>query len=101
MKWITALLILGVGSASFAESTKTVFNPFTGKLDFITKVDTGTVLSGSAFRTADVNSCLWDISVSTPGNLITTLVSCPAAAQAGRGCSTGMPLGLLLAITCK
>lgn len=42
---ITALLSLTVSSA-FAETTKTVFNPFTGKLDYITSLST-TATSGT------------------------------------------------------
>jgi hypothetical protein len=46
---------------------------------------------------ADANNCLWCTTVATTGNLVTTLLSCGAVA---RPCTTGMSLGLLLAITC-
>jgi hypothetical protein len=47
MKWKIFSLIF-LASTCWAESTKTTFNPFTGKLDFITKLDSTTVPSGSS-----------------------------------------------------
>lgn len=91
--------ILFLTSVCSAESTKMLFNPFTQKLDYITRIDTGTVISGSSFRTSDSNSCLWDISVSTPGNLVTTLVSCPTIASFV-ACVPGVPYGALLTLVC-
>lgn len=87
------------GSGECVSQYTTLLNPYTGRFDFVNNISTGSVLSGSAFRTVDSNSCLWDISVSTPGNLVTTLVSCPAVAQF-TACVPGTPYGLLLAVTC-
>lgn len=88
-----------LASVCSAESTKTIFNPFSQKLDYITRIDTSTVVSGSSFRTSDASSCLWDITVNTAGNLVTTLVSCPTVASF-TSCVSGTPIGLLSAITC-
>jgi hypothetical protein len=46
MRWKIFSLIF-LASTCLAESTKTTFNPFTGKLDFITKVDSTTLPGGS------------------------------------------------------
>lgn len=46
MKWLGLSLIF-LAAPCLAESTKTVFSPFTGKLDFITKVDSTTLPGGS------------------------------------------------------
>jgi hypothetical protein len=43
---LSAALLLAASFAG-AETTKTVFSPFTGKLDFITRVDSGTLPGGS------------------------------------------------------
>lgn len=48
---------------------------------------------------SDSNSCTWCETVSTAGNLVTALISCPAA-TVSRPCRTGMSLGVLLAVTC-
>lgn len=91
--------ILLLTSVCSAESTKTIFNPFTQKLDYITRIDTGTVINGSSYRTVDANSCLWDITVNITGNLVTTLVSCPVV-TAFVPCTPGVPYGVLLGLTC-
>lgn len=44
----------------------------------------------------DANSCTWRTGVTTSGNLVTTLISCPSA-PASAGC--GSPVGILLSIT--
>jgi hypothetical protein len=44
-KYVLAVLLLA--SPALAEPTKTVYNVFSGKLDFITKVDSSTLPSGS------------------------------------------------------
>lgn len=41
------LSLLGLSGTAYSESTKTLFNPFTGKLDFITKVSSDTLPPGS------------------------------------------------------
>ena len=83
-----------------AETTKTVYNPFTGKLDFITKIDTGTAYGFLNVQLVDSAGCLWKETVDTAGSFVATQISCPAVAAAFRPCTTGMSLGILLAITC-
>lgn len=55
---------------------------------------------GGPATLTDSNGCIWAIgnTISTSGAVSVTLLSCPSA---GRPCTTGMSLGLLLAITCK
>lgn len=45
MKWLFLLLFLSVPAS--AEQTKTTFNPFTGKLDYITVLSSNTLPAGS------------------------------------------------------
>lgn len=47
MKKLIFLGLLLTSSFGFAEPTKTIFNPFTGKLDYITKMSSSTLPSGS------------------------------------------------------
>lgn len=39
------LIVFGLAALAGAESTKTVYNPFTNKLDYITKIDSNTAVS--------------------------------------------------------
>lgn len=75
---IGALLLCEMAYASY------IFNPGTG---------------GGPSTLTDSNGCIWQIgsTISTGGVVSVTLLSCPAAS---RGCTNGMPLGLLLSITC-
>lgn len=126
MKWTVFLIFLSV--TSYAEQTKTVFNPFTGKLDYITVLSSSTLPSGSTqyiqntftpttttqvfsvqqgsfsvagFYMMDSDNCRWQTTVATTGSLVTTLIGCPTAVVSTfRPCTAGMSLGLLLAITC-
>jgi hypothetical protein len=92
-----------------AETTKTIFNPFTGKLDFITALSSTTLTTAGAALACPSNangllltdsaSCTWCETVATTGNLVTTLINCPTVAQV-RGCTTGVPYGILLSVTC-
>lgn len=63
-------------SSSFAgaEQLKTVFNPFTGKPDYITKIECGTTPKGVQF--ADANGCTWCQTINTSGVLSTALIAC-------------------------
>lgn len=58
-----------------------------------TGTSVGPVLTDSA-------SCTWRTTVTTAGNLVTTLLSCPTVV-ASRPCSRGQSLGILLSITCS
>ena len=112
VKLASFFFVLFFSSIVYAEPTKTVFNPFTGKLDYITRVDS-TTISGLGFvlktgdtMTGDLTfgtdsigpiitdsaSCTWRITVATTGNLITNLLSCP-------GAGSGECMGILCAIT--
>lgn len=123
------LLLIIISSPCFAEPTKTVFNPFTGKQDYITRIDSNTVVAGTnvsvlsnsngtvtisssgsgggttcgsnpiGVQFTDASSCTWCETVAITGNLITTLISCPVVV-ASRRCTIGMPRGLLLSLTC-
>lgn len=104
-----------------AHAYQTTFNPFTGKLDYV-GVSSGSLPSGSTnyvsragdtilgdltFTTnligpvlTDSDSCTWRTTITTGGNLVTTLIQCPAVVTS-RPCTQGQSLGLLLAITCS
>lgn len=47
----------------------------------------------------DANSCTWRTTVTTAGNLVTTLLGCPVVATA-RSCTPGVPIGILMSIVC-
>lgn len=99
MKWaLFFVLILLLSQSTRAEQVKTIFNPFTNKSDYITRVDTATIMYASSYRTIDATNCLWDMKVDTAGALVIALVSCPVS---GGECRTGQSLGLLLSITCR
>lgn len=50
----------------------------------------------------DSDNCRWRTTVTTAGNLTTTLIGCPTVvASNSRPCSRGQSLGLLLSITCS
>lgn len=87
-------------SSLWAEPTKTVFSPFTGKLDYITKIDSSTAITVASISLYDSAGCLWTETVNTSGSWIASLISCPAAPAAFVPCVPGTPLGLLSAITC-
>lgn len=76
---IISILIL-IASKSFGSF---IYNPGTGGPTTLT----------------DANGCVWLLgsTIDTSGVVAVTLVSCPSQ---GRGCTTGMSLGLLLSITC-
>lgn len=159
-----ALLILTASSVCIAEQTKTVYNPFTSKLDYITALTTTSIQAGSGVTVSttssgvlitgsggsgspagssgdvqynnagsfggasffnvsassvnissdfvfnsnsigpvltDSASCTWRQTVTTAGNLVTTLIGCPVVASNFRPCKRGMPVGILLSITCE
>lgn len=102
MRILKFFFILLLTSTCSAETTKTLFNPFTQKLDYITAISTNVVISGSSFRTSDASNCLWDITVNITGNLVTTLVSCPIppSIPVKLPCNVGEPIGLLIGLTC-
>ena len=76
--WRKLIFILALAaSQAFAEKTKTTYNPFTGKLDYITKIDCGSNPVGVQF--IDANSCTWCETIDTSGVLTTALVSCGAS----------------------
>lgn len=81
MKKLSLILFLLLFSGFLYASY--IFNPGAGSSSFLT----------------DANGCVWQVgnTVSTGGVVPTTLISCP---QRGRPCTSGMPLGLLMAITC-
>jgi len=54
VKWILLILLLLPVFAS-AEQTKTIFNPFTGNPDFITRLDTTTLLAGTGISISCTN----------------------------------------------
>jgi hypothetical protein len=126
MKWLITLLLISIGTCIWAENT-TIFNYCTGCPDFIASTSSSSLISGSTnyiqntlnpttttqafnvqqgefsisgFQMTDSASCLWDCTISTAGAFTTALLSCPSVIV-GRPCTTGMPLGLLLAITCS
>lgn len=144
MKWLAFFLIL-LPQIALAEQVKTIFNPFTNKSDYITKIDTNTITPGSGvtitctngactvnstggsgltylkdtssdtvssadleFNAAtigpvllDSDSCKWRATVTTAGNLVTSLLSCPTAPSTPVDtCTRGQPRGLLLSLTC-
>lgn len=69
MKWTFLLLFLSAWA--FAEQKKTVYNPFTGKLDFITTLSSGTLPSGSTFYIQDNGTGgLFEINTSSPGSVV-------------------------------
>ena len=55
MKILLFIVILFVSSWSFAEQTKTIFNPFTGNPDFITRLDGTTLLAGTGISISCTN----------------------------------------------
>lgn len=165
MKWGFSCILLILSSFAGAEQVKTIFNPFTNKQDYITKIDSNTIQPGTGVTVTTLSSgavvinatggggggnpsgasgnvqynnggsfggasflnvhassssttadmvwtkntvgpvltdslgCLWRTTVATTGNLITSLVGCPAVASF-TACVPGVPLGLLMAITC-
>lgn len=94
------ILVFFMTALADAETTKTVFNPFTQKLDFITAISTNTSLSASSITLPDSLGCLWQATINTAGIWLISLLSCPTSATGTRPCTTGIPLGLLAAITC-
>lgn len=70
------LFLIFLAAPVKAEQLKTVFNPFTGKLDYITKVSCGTSPIGTLFT--DSNNCNWCETINTSGVLSTTLIACIA-----------------------
>ena len=116
------VLFILTASFSYAETTKTIFNPFTNKLDYITTLSSSTLPSGSTNYVSragdtilgdlqftsnsigpvltDSSGCTWRTTVATTGNLITTLINCPAVIVS-RPCTKGMSIGLLLSLTCN
>lgn len=91
--------ILLIASVCSAESTKTIFNPFTQKLDYITRIDSSTAITAASINLYDSSNCLWRAIINTAGAWVTSLVSCPTV-TAFRACTPGVPYGLLLSITC-
>lgn len=70
------LLLLLLASSIHAETTKTVFNPFTGKLDFITTLSSTTLPAGSTFYIQDNGvGGLFEVNTSSPGINITGQLS--------------------------
>jgi len=97
MRWIFLFVLLFLSSSAWAEQVKTIFNPFTNKPDYITRLDTGIQISVGSVNLPDAINCIWDVTISTNGNLTTTLVSCPSSG--GTVCQNGVPIGLLLSLT--
>lgn len=81
----------GSGSGSSGNFVSKTGDSISGDLTFTTAI-IGPVLTDSA-------GCTWRTTIATTGNLVTTLVACPVSVVS-RPCTTGMSLGLLLAITC-
>jgi len=76
--WKIIILILVLAASQvLAEKTKTTYNPFTGKLDYITKIDCGSHPVGVQF--VDANNCTWCETIDTSGVLTTALVTCGAS----------------------
>ncbi len=50
----------------------------------------------------DASSCKWRTTVTTAGNLVTTLLACPTtpSVPVRVPCSVGEPIGLLIGLTC-
>lgn len=93
-RWIFVFLILFAGSVCDA-AYKPILNPITGQLDYVTSLYT--CGNGLGIVLEDSSTCTWCETISTAGTLTMTLIQCPAQ---GRSCTTGVPLGLLLSITC-
>jgi len=53
-----ALVALALAGPAVAEPTKTVFNPFTGKLDYITRIDTNTIIPGTGITATSTNGTI-------------------------------------------
>lgn len=88
----TSLLIGALLLLPFVAEASYIFNPGTGS-------QTCSVLGVDGVQFTDTESCSWCATTSGAGAITTTLISCPAV-FASRSCTTGMSLGLLLAITC-
>lgn len=105
--WRKIIIFLGIAFpvVIHAEQTKLLYSPFTGKLDYITKLDSTTLPSGStqyiqntltpttttqrfsvqvgSFSVAgwyimDSDDCLWNTTINTSGVLTTALMNCPS-----------------------
>lgn len=70
MKKLLGLFAVLLASVCNAEQTKTIFNPFSSKLDFITKVDTNTITPGSGVNVVCTNGVC---TISTSGQSASTL----------------------------
>lgn len=83
LSYLLFILLMLMSSTLGAEQLKQVFNPFTGKPDYITKVDPSTLITpcGSSplgIQFTDTASCTWCETIDTGGVLTTALISCPA-----------------------
>jgi hypothetical protein len=50
-----SIILIFISAWSFAEQLKTVFNPFTGKQDYITRLDGTTIVAGNCISVSCVN----------------------------------------------
>ena len=55
MRIFILIVIFSMSSCLWSEQTKTVFNPFTGNPDFITRLDNTTLLAGTGISISCTN----------------------------------------------
>jgi len=102
VKKLLFLLIPLLASSSYAERLKTVFNSQTGKQDYITKMDTGTIVAGNNVSVSCTSSgaCTINASTSSTNNLApgsTNYINVTETLQSGATfyVSSGTVAGLL------
>lgn len=86
-KLLSTLAFLALASFGSAEQTKTVFSPFTGKLDFITAMTTNTIVPGNNVSVTCTNgACTVNASTSSTNNLApgsTNYINVTSSLQSG------------------
>lgn len=81
------------GATNYIQSTLT---PTTTTQSFSVQVGSFSV---AGWYIMDSSNCLWNTTIATTGNLVTTLVNCPPVTTFVP-CVPGVPYGLLLSLTC-
>lgn len=77
-KFLILVFIVFAAQALQAETLKTVFNPFTSKFDYITRLDASTTITVGPIILTDANNCRWSTGVNTSGVLTTASLGCPS-----------------------
>lgn len=89
------LIVLAIAGWGMAEQTKTVYSPFTGKLDYITKIDSSTIVPGAGISVSCTGgACTLAASGSAASNLEVLAnnvqISSPTGAISVNGTSNGI-----------